>query len=67
MAPKYTTVKGWIELTGMSRTGTYNALAQGWLRAIKQGAKTLIDVDHGLEWLRSQPEATFRPPAQKAA
>jgi hypothetical protein len=51
----------------MSRTGTYNALAQGWLRAIKQGAKTLIDVDHGLEWLRSQPEATFRPPAQKAA
>jgi hypothetical protein len=55
--PKFTPLAGWLVLSGMTRTGTYAALSRGDLRAIKQpgGRRTLIDVEHGLAWLRSQP------------
>jgi hypothetical protein len=45
----------------MTRTATYLALARGDLRAIKQpgGRRLLIDVPHGLAYLRSQPLARF--------
>jgi hypothetical protein len=61
--PKYAAVPAWLIVSGMTRTGTYAALARGDLRAIKQpgGRRTLIDVEHGLAWLRSQPAAVFRP------
>jgi hypothetical protein len=49
-------------LTGMSRTGTYKALGRGELKVIKLGSKLLLDVDHGLAWLRSQPAAEIRAP-----
>ncbi len=67
MTPKFTTIKGWVELTGMSRSGTYAALSRQNLRAVKQGDKTLIDVEHGLAWLASLPAATFRTPPQQVA
>jgi hypothetical protein len=60
--PKFATVSGWCGLSGMSRTGTYDALGLGYLNAIKAGRRTLIDVDAGLAWLRSLPKATFRTP-----
>jgi hypothetical protein len=41
----------------MSRSGTYDALGQSKLKAIKLGARTLIDVEHGLAWLGSMPAA----------
>jgi hypothetical protein len=41
----------------MGRSVVYEALARGDLRAVKCGARTLIDVDHGLAWLRSLPPA----------
>jgi hypothetical protein len=52
----------------MTRTATYLALARGDLRAIKQpgGRRTLIDVDHGLAWLRGQPRAKIRSPKKAA-
>jgi hypothetical protein len=48
-------------ISGMTRTATYAALGDGNLRAIKQpgGRRTLIDVQHGLAWLRAQPAATI--------
>lgn len=55
--PKYTPVAGWCDLTGTGRSWTYEALGRGDLRAIKLGKKTLIDVDHGLAYLASMPEA----------
>ncbi len=61
MNPKYATIKKWCEMTGMSKSGTYNALAAGLMRAIKLGNKSLVDVEHGLAWLAAQPAATFRP------
>lgn len=59
--PAYATVPDWCALSGMSRSGTYEALGRGDLRAIKLGARTLIDVQHGLGWLASLPIATVRP------
>ena len=53
-------IPGWCAISGMSRTATYDALAQGDLTAIKAGRGTLINVRPGLEWLRSLPKATFR-------
>ena len=67
MTPKFTTIKGWGEISGMSRTGTYNALKNGFLRAVKQGEKTLVDVDHGLAWIASLPAAVFGPGSNEVA
>jgi hypothetical protein len=55
--PKYATIPTWLVLSGMTRTSTYAALGRGDLVAIKQpgGRRTLIDVEHGLAYLRSQP------------
>jgi hypothetical protein len=59
--PKFAPLPRWCQLSGMTRTATYGALARGDLRAIKQpgGRRTLVDVDHGLAWLRSQPPVAF--------
>jgi hypothetical protein len=63
--PKFAPLPVWVALSGMTRTGTYVALSKGELRAIKQpgGRRTLIDVEHGLAWLRSQPAITIRAPS----
>ena len=61
ICPAYATMADWLTLSGMSRSGTYEALGRGDLRAIKLGARTLIDVQHGLAWLASLPTASVRP------
>jgi hypothetical protein len=60
--PKFAPLARWCLISGMTRTATYLALARGDLRAIKQpgGRRTLIDVEHGLAWLRKQPPAPMR-------
>lgn len=60
MEPQYTTIRGWIELTGISRSQTYNLLADGCIRAVKVGARTLIHLPSGLAWLTAQPAARPR-------
>lgn len=60
MEPKFATIETWLSLTGLGRSKTYYLLADGTLRAIKAGKRTLIDVEHGLAWLRSQPAAEVR-------
>jgi hypothetical protein len=55
--PKFATITDWSVLTGMGRSLVYEALARGDLRAVKLGKRTLIDVDHGLAWMRSLPIA----------
>lgn len=59
---KYATISGWREMTGMSRTGIYEAIGRGDLRAIKLGTRTLIDVEHGLAWMASLPAAQIVAP-----
>lgn len=57
----------WLAISGMSRSATYRALGRGELRAIKLGSRTLIDVEAGLAWLRSQPLARIAPDHKDAA
>ena len=64
--PAFATIAGWCAYTGMSRTGTNDALARGDLRAKKLGTRTLIDVQHGLAWLQSLPDAAFKRPGSCA-
>lgn len=59
--PARATITDWCALSGMGRSATYEALGRGDLRAVKLGARTLIDVAHGLAWLDSLPAATVRP------
>lgn len=56
---KYGTVKDWCTMTGMSRRVTYHRLANGDLRAVHVGTRTLIDFENGLAWLASLPAAQF--------
>ena len=43
--------------TGLGRTRIYEAIRQGRLRAKKNGNRTLILAEHGMEFLRSLPDA----------
>jgi hypothetical protein len=57
LTPKYAPIPNWCDLSGMSRSSTYEKLGNGNLKAIKVGTRTLIDVEHGLNWLASMPAA----------
>jgi hypothetical protein len=59
--PAFATVADWCRISGMSRSGTYEALGRGDLHARKLGAKTLVDVARGLAWLGGLPSATIKP------
>lgn len=50
----------------MKRTTTYHEISRGNLRAIKLGARTLLDVQHGLAWLATLPLATVTSPGGQA-
>ncbi len=58
--PLRATIPTWRRISDMSRSATYRALADGHLKAVKMGSRTLIDVPHGLAWLDNLPPATFR-------
>jgi hypothetical protein len=51
----------WMRISGMSRSGTYRAIARKDLHAVKLGRSLLIDIEHGMTWLRSLPPANIRP------
>lgn len=61
--PKYGSITTWMKLSGMGRSRTYEAMAEGSLPAIKLGARTLIDIGAGLKWLASQPKWAPTGPA----
>ncbi len=50
-----------VAISGMSRSAVYRELAAGNLRAVKQGARTLVLVDSIRAYIASLPPATFRP------
>jgi hypothetical protein len=56
----YCTISDWTILTGMGRATSYDAISRGDLRTKKMGTRTLIDVQHGLKWLDSLPQANIR-------
>lgn len=54
--PAFCTIDQWVQLSGMGRRSVYDALDRGHLKAKKHGSRTLIDVEHGLLWMRSLPD-----------
>lgn len=52
--PKYAMMREWCALSGLTRSATYRALADGHITAIKLGRTTLIDVDGAFAWLRER-------------
>jgi hypothetical protein len=60
--PQFARLPQWCRMSGMSRSASYVELGRGNLRAVKCGNATLIDVPHGLAWLRSLPPAQIRAP-----
>ncbi len=61
VTPKYGSIDTWCALTGMGRRATYDALGHGHLKAVKVGARTLINIEKGLAWIEAQPPAVIRP------
>lgn len=63
--PAYAPIPEWCRISGMGRTKAYEAVGAGHLRAVKLGARTLIDIRHGLAWLDSLPPAKNHAPSAK--
>jgi len=64
-SPKFCTIDHWLAISGMGRRATYDKLGTRELHAIKVGTRTLIDVEAGLAWLRSLPQAKIRAPRNR--
>lgn len=62
LQPKYCSITQWCELTGLGRRTVYDLLGNGDFRAVKVGGRTLLDIEHGLSWLKSRPPAKIRTP-----
>ena len=62
LQPRYCSITRFCEMSGLGRRTIYDLLGSGDLRAIKVGTKTLLDVEHGLDWLKSRPPAVIRAP-----
>ncbi len=50
-----------VSFSGMSRSAVYRELANGNLRAVKSGSRTLVLVESIRIYLAGLPAATFRP------
>lgn len=58
--PRLGSIETWTAQSGMSRRITYENIANGNLKSHKLGARTFIDIEAGLAWLRSLPPAKVR-------
>lgn len=66
VSPVFVTVTHWTKVSGMSRSKTYQEIGRGNLRSVKCGRRTLLDMQAGLDWMRSLPPATVRAPSTKS-
>jgi hypothetical protein len=62
---RFGTIPQWIEASGMGRTSTYQEIAAGNIRAVKQGNRTLIDFLSGWRYLDSLPAVKIRRQPRK--
>jgi hypothetical protein len=72
--PPYLTIKRTIEFTGSCRAKVYQKIAAGRYRAVKDGAKTLVETKSVLDDIASLPPAQIgagkgapRPHSNEAA
>jgi hypothetical protein len=57
MFPAYAPIDKWVEISGVSRSRTYELMASKDIIAKKLHARVLIDVHAGLQFLNSLPTA----------
>ncbi len=55
----------WMRISGDGRSTSYEKIRDGRLRAVRDGGRLKIDLQHGLEHLRSLPRAVLRPSVKK--
>jgi hypothetical protein len=65
LQPEFASLDQWEELTDMRKRTSYEHIGLGNLRAFKVGSKTVIDVPHGLAFMRSLPAAVIKPPGPR--
>ena len=53
--PRYGSHRDWSRLSGLSRATTDRLIADGQIRALKVGRRTLIDFEQALAFLESRP------------
>jgi len=63
--PAFATLDEWQRISGDRRSTTYEKLGDGRLRAVKDGRRLKIDVQHGLAQMRSLPPAVIRTQRKK--
>lgn len=53
--PRFATIDNWCVISGMGRRVVYDEIGRGNLKAIKVGARTLIDVEFGHGFVEHPP------------
>jgi excisionase family DNA binding protein len=61
-SPLAVTIHEAVRVSGLSRSELYRRLADGKVRAVKSGSRTLILMDSLRAYVASLPAATFRAP-----
>ena len=59
--PRYAPIPRAIEITGLARSTIYKLAGQGKLRLVKAGGRTLVDMDHAMQWMGTLPLASIAP------
>ena len=52
---RFISIRGFCDAYGVGRTRTYDLIAAGKLQAVKNGPRTMIDVDSAEAWAASLP------------
>lgn len=59
--PKFASIPKACEILGFSRSKLYELVALRSLRLVKVGNRSLVDMDHALNWMATLPEAQISP------
>jgi excisionase family DNA binding protein len=63
--PAFATIAEASRLIGLQRTSIYKLAGAGSLRLVRAGGRSLVDIEHALAWLRSQPDAEISAPRKR--
>lgn len=58
-SPRYAPIPQASKLIGLGRSTIYKLAGERKLRLVKAGGRTLVDVDHAMEWLSTLPLANI--------
>jgi excisionase family DNA binding protein len=65
--PPYTTISHACEILGFGRSKLYELAADGSIRIVKVGGRSLVDIEAALAWMKTLPEAKISPVRAKSA